>query len=258
MGRNNTKVGEVTMAKKVVEQDKVSDLEARYAKALETIEALSRNQAALTAQLGAQQPRQFVNSGQLVVGIRNVSNYSVGLIDKTSGQAIEFNLNPEVPGVTDPRTRAVVSYVFWQQLRSGGQVGKGIIVRDDSVLGPADNAAPEDRPKDMHPDHARNLVIDPREWIQSRTEQQIREDIAAMTSEPTLRRLLYCVDQEIVLIGEERYAGDAERARKAIRDLPALFRVVEELCEERLDELNPVSKVRHMETETQSRYARII
>jgi hypothetical protein len=242
---------------KPVEQDAMAALEARYVKALETIENLSRNQAAMAAQIGAAQPRQFVTSGQLVVGIRNVSNYSVGLMDKTSGHPVEYNLNPEVPGVADPRTRAVVSFVFWQQLRTGSQVAKGMLVRDDSVLGPADNAAPEDRPQDVHPEHNKNVVMDPREWVMSRTEEQIRTDIAQMTSEPTLRRLLYCVDQEIIRLGEERYKDDPERARKSIRDLPALFRVVEELSEERLDELNPVSKVRHLETESQSRFARL-
>lgn len=240
---------------KKAEQDRLAELEARYAKALETIEQLSRNQAQMAAQLGATQ-RTFVNSGQLVVGIRNVSNYSVGLIDRTSGQPIEYSLNPEVEGVPDPRTHAVVSFAFWQQLRTGSQVAKGVIIRDDSILGPADNAAPEDRPQDLAPDAQKNLVLNPREWITSRTEDQLREDIAAMTSEPSLRRLLFAVDQEIVRIGEAKYEGDPERARKAIRDLPAIFRVVEELGEERLDELNPVAKVRHLELAQNARMAR--
>jgi hypothetical protein len=128
-------------------------------------------------------------------------------------------------------------------------VGNGLIVRDDSILGAADNGAPEDRPQDLHPDHAKNVVLNPRMWIMDRTEEEIRTAISEMTSEPTLRRLLYAVDQEVVLIGEKKYLGDPERARKSIRDLPALFRVVEELAEERLDELNPVSKVRHLEVE---------
>jgi RNase H-fold protein (predicted Holliday junction resolvase) len=229
------------------EQDKLAELESRYAKALETIERMAQQQAQMAAQLGASS-KQY-SGGQLVVGIRNVSNYSVGLIDKTSGQAIEYNLNPEIEGSADPRTSAVVSYAFWQQLRTGNQVGRGLIVRDDSILGPAENAAPEDRPQDVHPDHAKNVIMNVREWILSRTEDQLREDITAMTSEPSLRRLQYAVDQEILRIGESKYNGDPERARKAIRDLPAVFRVVEELADERLDELNPVSKVRHLELE---------
>lgn len=243
--------------KRVAEADRLAELEARYAKALETIEQMSRNQAMMSAQLGAVS-KQYVAPGQLMVGIRNVSNYSVGLLDKTSGQEIEYNLNPEVDGVADPRTCAVVSYVFWQQLRTGSQVGRGVIVRDDSVLGPADNAAPQDRPQDMHPDHDKNVVRNPREWILGRSEQELRDAIAQMTSEPTLRRLMYSVDQEIIRIGEEKYKDDPERARKAIRDLPAIFRVVEELADERLDDLNPVAKVRHLEmSTTSSRVARI-
>lgn len=236
------------MATKKAEQDKLAELETRYSKALETIERMAQQQAQMAAQLGASS-KQYAG-GQLMVGIRNVSNYSVGLLDKTSGTPIEYNLNPEREGVADPRTSAVISYAYWQQLRTARPVAQGLIVRDDTILGAADNAAPEDRPQDMHPDHAKNVVLNPREWVMSRTEDEIREAIAAMTSEPTLRRLLYAVDQEIVRIGEEKYLGDADRARKAIRDLPALFRVVEELADERLDELNPVAKVRHLETES--------
>jgi hypothetical protein len=225
---------------------KLEQLEERYAKALATIEQLSLNQAVMSSQLGTAN-KQYVPQSQLVVGIRNVSNYSVGLLDKTSGQLVEYNLNPEIEGVSDPRTRAVVSFVYWQQLRTSPTVGRALVARDDSILGPADNAAPEDREQDIHPDHRKNLVASPRQWITSRTEDELRRDIAEMTSEPSLRRLLYSVDQEIVRIGEEKYKDDPERARKAIRDLPAMFRVVEELCEERLDELNPVTKVRHLE-----------
>lgn len=228
-------------------QDRLAELEARYIKALETIDRMSQQQAQMSAQLGNMSGKSYVASGQLVVGIRNVSNYSVGLIDKTSGQPVEYNLNPEVEGVPDPRTSAVISYAFWQQLRTGKQVGRGMIVRDDSILGHADNAAPEDRPQDLHPDHHKNVVLNPREWILSKGEEEIREAIQQITSEATLRRLLYAVDQEIIRIGEQRYKGDEERARKSIRDLPALFRVVEELADERLDELNPVAKVRHLE-----------
>jgi hypothetical protein len=235
------------MAPRKTPVEKLETLEARYAKALETIEQLSMNQARLTAQLSAAAPRTFASGGQLMVGIRNVSNYTVGLLDRTSGQPVEYELLPEVPGSADPRTRAVVTYAFWQQLRLGNMVARGMIVRDDSMLGAADNSAPGDRPTDLHPDHVKNVVLNPREWILDKTEDDLRSAVMAMTSEPTLRRLLYAVDQEIISLGEDRYKGDPERARKAIRDLPAIFRVVEELAEERLDELNPVSKVRDQE-----------
>jgi hypothetical protein len=237
---------------------RLEELEERYSKALETIEKMSQTHAQLASQVGqAQAHNHYAPSGQLVVGLRNVSNYSVGLIDTTTGVPMEYQLNPERRDHADPRTRAVISYVFWQQLRSGPQVARGMVVRDDSILGPADNAAPPDRPMDIHPEHIRNVVADPREWIVSRTEEEVRRDIEAMTSEPSLRRLLYAVDQEIVRIGENKYLGDPDRARKSIRDLPALFRVVEELADERLDDLNPVAKVRHLETEPgTSRFAR--
>jgi hypothetical protein len=222
----------------------VSDLEAQLAAALNTINAMSQQQASLSQQLGAVQRVPLGMSGQLVVGVRNVSNYTVGFIDRTSGTPIEYALTPEVPGNPDPKTRAVVSYAYWQKLRTSSQVAKGLIVRDDSVLGSADNRAPADRPEDMPAEAALNLVINPRDWILSKPEPELRAAIKAMTSEPSLRRLLYAVDQEVVAIGEERYKGDKDRAAKSISDLPALFRLVEELASNRLDELNPVSAAR--------------
>lgn len=243
------------MPRKSAATQKLEELESKYAKALETIESMSRNQAQMTQQLGAA-TRSYVPANQLVVGIRNVSNYSVGLVDKTSGQEIEYNLNPEIDGQADPKTRAVVSFAFWQQLRTGKEVARGLIVRDDTILGPADNVAPEDRPSDVHPEHYKNVVVDPRHWILSKTEDELRDAINTMTSEPSLRRLMYTVDQEIVRIGEAKYKEDDDRARKSIRDLPALFRVTEELAEERLDELNPVAKVRHLEMVTETRAGR--
>lgn len=234
-----------TPARTKTETASLDDLSAKYAKALETIEMLSQTQARLTQQIGAQRP--MVPMGQLVVGVRNVSNYTVGLVDRTSGTPIEYSLNPEVPGVADPNVCAVVSYAYWQQLRKSNYVGRGLIQRDDTVLGPADNAAPEDRPQDMHPEAEQNTVLNPREWILGLSEDELRSRIFAITSEPTLRRLQHAVDQEILRIGAERYLGSPERATKAIRDLPGRFRIVEELAAERLDELNPISAVRHLE-----------
>jgi hypothetical protein len=231
------------------------ELEQKYAKALETIDQMATQQAMLTQQLGSVH-RAPMMTGQLMVGIRNVSNYCVGFVDKTSGTPIEYNLNPEVPGSPDPKTRAVVSYAFWQQLRKGSQVAKGLIVRDDSVLGPADNAAPADRPEDLPAETMGNVVLHPRDWIQSKNEVELREAIAKMTSTPTLRRLAYAVDQEILRIGDEKYQGDEHRAEKSIRELPAMFRLVEELVEDRLDQLNPISKVRHLEVTQRPRSAR--
>lgn len=231
------------------------DLESRYASALATIQQLSQNNAALSAQVGGAM-RAPIMSGQLVVGIRNVSNYTIGLSDTTSGREIAYSLHPEIEGVADPKTKAVVSYVFWQQLRVGDLVGRGMIMRDDSILGPAENAAPEDRPGDLHQDHAKNVVINPRRWILDHSEEELREKTARMNSEQTLRRLIEAVDTEVWNIGEGKYRDDPDKARKAIRDLPATFRLAEELFYERLDELNPLSKQRDQETAAPRRYAR--
>lgn len=219
-------------------------LEEKYAKALETINQLSLNQAMLSSHVGTMRPQ--MPAGQLVVGVRNVSNYTVSFTDKTSGVPVEYTLHPEMPGVADPNTRAVVSYAFWQKLRVGKQVAEGLIVRDDSVLGNSDNAAPADRLGDLPPEAEYNVVLNARDWITSRSEQQIRDDIAKMTSGPSLRRLMYAVDQEVIRVGD-KYEGMKDRATRAVRDLPAVFRMVDELADERMDQLNPVSKVRHLE-----------
>jgi hypothetical protein len=209
-------------------------LEEKYAKALETINQLTLNQAMLSAHVGA--ARQHVPQGQLVVGIRNVSNYTVSFTDKTSGVPVEYTLHPEMPGLADPNTRAVISK----------QVAEGLLIRDDSVLGTSENAAPADRLGDLPPEAQYNVILNAREWITSRTEQELRDDIAKITSGPSLRRLMYAVDQEVISAGE-KYAGMKDRATRAVRDLPAVFRMVDELADERMDQLNPVSKVRHLE-----------
>ena len=124
----------------------LKELEAKYAKAMELINQMSLNHAGLTAQFAVN--RQPMNTGQLVVGVRNVSNYTVGLIDKTSGVPVEYNLTPERQGSADPNVCAVLSYAFWQKVRVSAHVRDGLIVRDDSVVGVSDNVAPADRPQD--------------------------------------------------------------------------------------------------------------
>lgn len=221
----------------------VAELSEQLEAARGMIDQLTQHNALLASQTGMQAsaPRY---SGQLVVGLRNVSNYTVSLTDNTTGKAVVHVLHPEHRGRVDPQTRAVVSYAFWQQLRVGNWVGKGVIIRDDSLLGPAENVGPEDRPMDMHPEAERNVVLEPRSWILSKTEAELRAAISAMTSEPTLRRLQLAVDQEIWDIGAGKYEGNEDRPRLAIRDLPGVFRIVDELSADRLDELNPTAKAR--------------
>ena len=234
---------------------RLAELESKYLSALQTIATMSTNNAMLSQHAGLAH-RSPIMSGTLVVGLRNVSNYTIGLTDTTTGQEIVHTLHPEVAGFPDPKTRAIVSYAFWQQLRSGKQVGNGLIVRDDTVLGPAENAAPEDRPEDMHPAHAQNVVLNPRQWILDHPEDAMRDKVAAMTSEPTLRRLIEAVDLEVWNLGEQKFKDDPDKARKAIKALSSVFRSAEELFYERLDELNPVSRARDQEASTVRQLAR--
>jgi hypothetical protein len=232
-------------AKAVRKSARVLELEAKLNAALEAVDRQSQYASTLAAQLGTS--RAAPMTGALLVGIRNISNYTIGLIDTTNGQRTEYNLHAERPGFPDPQSRAVVPYAYWQQLRMGTQVAKGMIMRDEAVLGPSEYAAPADAPTQIHPDFYLNAIPNAREWILSHTEEEMRTAISRMTSEPSLRRLLAAVDTEIWNIGEERFLNDEDRPSKAIRALPGVFRLAESLAEERLDELNPVAAVRHQE-----------
>lgn len=242
-----------TPSKAQVEKESDESLKQKYEEALATINQMSANMASMAASLGAQHRNPI--TGQLVVGVRNVSNYVVSFTDETTGTPVHYTLTPDIPGITNPKNRAVVSYAFWQSFRTNTKiVGRGLIIRDDSVLGAGDSVAPPDRDSDVHPEAKFNVVLHAREWITSRDEHQLRHDITLMTSEPSLRRIIETVDREIFEIGESKYRTDPDKPRKAIRDLPALFRIAEELAYERMDELNPAASTRDAESWTLEDY----
>jgi len=178
-------------------RDRIAELEEKYAQALATINQLTVNNAAMSAQLGQGFGRTYASGGQLAVGIRNISNYTISLEDSTTGQLVLHDLHPEIPGRPDPKTRAVISYAYWQQLRTSRQYRLGLIVRDDSVLGPAENVAPPDREEDLPTEALINQVLEPKTYIESKSEEELRDAIEQMTSGPSIRRLIEAVDAEV-------------------------------------------------------------
>jgi len=209
------------------------------------IEALSMQQAALLQQLAASRPQvpMMGTSGvQLMVGVRNVSSYTIGIPSQFVGEP-DLQLHPAVRGLDTPNTVAVISFAWWQQIRKGPHVANGMIIRDDSILGSYHHAGPADRPSDLAAGWERNLVLDPHDWIQSKTEPEIRTAITAMTSEQSLRRLLAAVDQKVADNREAIPETDADREERAVQDLPSLYQLTERLAEQRLDALGPKERV---------------
>ena len=208
-----------------------------------TMEEQARLQTAVIAsQLGNAANRGRIAPGQQVVGIVNVSNYSVGLIDATGIVAMEYSLAPSSEHVFVPQSQATIPFVFWQQLRHSKQVRDGFIVRDDSILSQEDYPGPEDKATDLPTEAQFNVIRAPRAWVMSTSEAAMRAAIAKITSTAMLRRLMRTVDQEVFDIGEAQFKGDEERAEKAITALPGVFVLVETLAKARLDALEPMAK----------------
>lgn len=180
-----------------------------------------------------------VAPGQLFVGIRNVSNYTVSIESKVTNEPT-LDLHAPVPGVHDPNTVGIVSYAWWQHIRRGREYGRGMIVRDDSVLGTNYDAAPADLPSECHPDHAKHLVIDAEEWVRSRDDAQITEDVFKMTAEAPLRKLeaLHFKERERLLNQHVELAWP-ERKRRVDREMPSKYKHLKAVVVDRLKELEP-------------------
>jgi hypothetical protein len=215
--------------------------------ALETQIAEIRGQLTGLTQIQGTSTQVKTISGKQMVGIRNVSSYTVSMPNKIAGEEGDVNVFPARFDYEDPQSTAVVSYQFWTQIRKGKLVARGQIIRDDSVCPDGVVLGPEDNPRDLALGAEKNLVIDPFTWVDSKSDTEMREAIYSMDSEPSLRRLAAAVDHMIWKIGEDSYKGHEDRARLAIRDCPAKFRFLETLVEERLDQLDPASKDRGSE-----------
>jgi len=130
--------------------------------------------------------------GDLMVGIRNVSDYTIGIKAQLPGDN-PLQLAAAFDG-TEPGVVAVMSYAAWRELRKSKMIGDGMIKRDDSILGTAFNAAPADLPGDLATGWEANLIENPLEWITSRSEEQLRADIEKITAQSSFFRLRRVVD----------------------------------------------------------------
>jgi hypothetical protein len=220
----------------------------------ESIQRLMEQNAALTAALTQNRPNQagpaMTGLSQLSVGIRNVSNYVIGLTGSPLPGEGELQLTPRWDASSDPNNIAVISYAWWEKIRRGPIFGKGMIVRDDSVLGDYHIKAPLDRPQDLHVGHALNTIEDPTAFIEESTEAEIRARIMALTSEQTLRRLEAAVDDKIAKSRDELMATEPkyvtndkqlqrEREDRVMMSLPAIYASVDTLVAMRLEQLAP-------------------
>jgi hypothetical protein len=200
------------------------------------------NQAAVIGQLSRQQGNRPANvaPGQLFVGIRNVSNYTIGIANTVTREG-DLHLHAPLPdGSNQLNTVAVISYAWWAFLRKAREYGRGLIVRDDSILGGTYDAAPEDGPADCHPEHARNLVVDAEAWVAERSEDEIRRDVERMTSTETLRKLdaLHFKAHEYLM---EKHAEEkwATRKHRVERDMPSKLRHLKAVIVDRLRDIAP-------------------
>jgi hypothetical protein len=199
--------------------------------------------AALQAQLAAAQVAAantrpaHANANTQSVGIRNVSNNTLGLPSSPTPGELEVTLHAAGPN-PDPSVVAIISYPFWMQLRKHKYYDLGLLVRDDSVLGPNHEAAPTDEPRDLAPNHAINVVLDPFEWIVNKNEQELKDAISRMTSEPSLRRLGWSVQQQVSEFYKALPADDPDRIYKAEGMLTAKMAMTERLIDARLLELS--------------------
>lgn len=192
------------------------------------------------ANLLAKQGVQASPSGQMMVGIRNVSSTTVGIVGSPLAGEGEIQLHATFGGEHDPNSVAAISWTWWQQLRKGKLVGKGFIVRDDSILGSSHVQAPEDIENELAKGHDVNTIRDPHEFITGQSETQFREAVKKITSEESLRRLLSACDEKVRELRNNYDENDPNREENAVSDLPGPYQIAELVVQSRLDQIGPV------------------
>lgn len=219
-----------------------ADMAKQLADALAMVQQLTamvQSEAASKAQMQARLSVQGGGNafGELMVGIRNISDQTVGIPPIIRGDtAMQLNANF---GDGEPGTASLMSYAAWLEFRKHKYVREGLVIRDDSVVGRSFSTAPEDEPKDMPAEARYNALSDPKAWIESRTEDEIRRDLPLITSEFALFRLRRIVSEKLAEL-ENRYprATKAEQvyaAQRSLMELPGNYRVVDDLTTMRIE-----------------------
>lgn len=190
---------------------------------------------ALTTRLGAINPNHQNPYSEVMVGIRSCSDNTIG-IPGAFGQP-PLQLHADL-GHNDPGSTAIIPYAWWKELRKGKYVRRGLICRDDTILGGLPKA-PDDRPADMPEESLLNTVPNPVAWIEMRTEKNIRQDLGKITSEETLLRIRRVVDDAIVELESQRPRSTKQEqvaaAKWALAELPGKYRLVDDLITQRLE-----------------------
>lgn len=204
----------------------------RSSKALAAENAALREQIARLAAV-PQTPSRAPKSTELWVGIRNISHNTVSVPSPFPNEP-PLDLHADV-FPDDPGRVAAISYAWWLQLRKSPLVEKGLLMRDDSVLAASYEPGPADRPEDLPKLAAVNAVPDVKAWIDVRSEDQIKDDLKAITSEHTLRRLRAYVDDALRAAAAVFPVSDDQRVKKAYRNLPAKLQFLDTVITERLE-----------------------
>lgn len=179
--------------------------------------------------------------GEAKVGIRNISSYTIGLKSpfkdepdvQLSGE--RYYADEPTRAVPDVTSTATISHKWWMALRRDKQVAKGMIVRDDSVLSAGAMHAPADEPSDIPESFHVNAIYNAFEWIESKSDKELRAAIEKLTAEESLRRLLTAVNQRITYERQQLSDDTPEREEVALSNLPLIYKLCEELVIAKLE-----------------------
>lgn len=227
-------------------RESLQSLQAENATLRQQVTSQTTAAAHHQARHAALNPQHAVPGSELMVGIRNVSDNTVGIPGFPKGTP-DVTLNPGLPG--EDNSTAIISYVHWLRLRNSDYTRKGRIIRDDSVLGIAFTPAPADLPVDIPEEAARNTIVDPVAWIAERDDEQLARDIDAITSPDTLRRLRGVVDRWLYDYQVKQSEPFSEKtAKQAISRLPSKLVKVDELTTAKLEpqdaDTGPVANIK--------------
>jgi hypothetical protein len=228
-----TKAAKAPMTQSTLSEDILSlvqELRDENRRLRQQVEAATTAQAHSQSQLAATQPKHGAVGMGLMVGVRSRADTVLGIKGEFGEK--DMQLHPDT-GPTATGTTAIISFAWWRVLRASEWVRKGLIERDDSVLGDTYMAAPPDEPGDLPAEYYCNLVRDPKAWIDSRSEDEIQADLAKMTAEESWQRLRGVVDRELVRL-ESQYARNTVKeqaiaAKAALKQLSGKYRLVDDL-----------------------------
>lgn len=211
----------------------LAEAEKELEVARDALAKMGTNQASLSEQLRATMPSAHPVSATAMVGIRNISDHTLGIKGRYGNADVQLHADF---GKNDPASSAVIPYAWWRNdiLRSPF-VSLGLIVRDDSAVGEGYFTAPQDSfEKDYPASYSANVVFDPIEWIEHRSEEEIRQDIDKMSSDPSLRRIRRAVDIKLKEL-ELQLADLDNPQQEAVIRLSTKYTLVDNLTTRKLE-----------------------